>query len=52
MNDPGLEEPIQQESKHVEQDRKDEEDFQKEDEQAFLDPRYPLLPTTFVAARG
>ncbi|KAL9596050.1 MAG: hypothetical protein Q9219_006066 [cf. Caloplaca sp. 3 TL-2023] len=39
MNDPGLDEPIQKESKNVEQEHKDEEDFQKEDEQAFLDPR-------------
>lgn len=38
MNDPGLDEPIQQHSKDVEQERKNEIDFQ-EDEQAFLDPR-------------
>ncbi|KAI4177172.1 MAG: hypothetical protein LQ343_000654 [Gyalolechia ehrenbergii] len=55
MNDPGLNEPIQQESKNVEEDRKDEEDLQKEDEQAFLDPSrwwfastaFPLLAGTF-----
>ncbi|KAL8746042.1 MAG: hypothetical protein Q9184_007798, partial [Pyrenodesmia sp. 2 TL-2023] len=39
MNDPGLDEPIQEHSKDVEQERKDESDFQREDEQAFLDPR-------------
>lgn len=42
MNDPGLDEPIQETSKDVEQDRKDELDFQKEDEQAFLNPRYDM----------
>ncbi|KAL9027018.1 MAG: hypothetical protein Q9196_004404 [Gyalolechia fulgens] len=55
MNDPGLHEPIQEESKNVEEDHKDEEDFQKEDEQAFLDPSrwwfastaFPLLAGTF-----
>lgn len=40
MNDPGLDEPIQETSKDVEQERKDELDFRKEDEQAFLNPRY------------
>ncbi|KAL8996599.1 MAG: hypothetical protein Q9169_003938 [Polycauliona sp. 2 TL-2023] len=55
MNDPGLDEPIQETSKDVEQDRKDELDFQKEDEQAFLKPSrwwfastaFPLLAGTF-----
>ncbi|CAL8576345.1 hypothetical protein XPA_002232 [Xanthoria parietina] len=55
MNDPGLDEPIQETSKDVEQDRKDELDFQKEDEQAFLNPSrwwfastaFPLLAGTF-----
>ncbi|KAL8719967.1 MAG: hypothetical protein Q9225_003115 [Loekoesia sp. 1 TL-2023] len=55
MNDPGLDEPIQKQSKNVEQERKDEEEFQKEDEQAFLDPSrwwfastaFPLLAGTF-----
>ncbi|KAL8935435.1 MAG: hypothetical protein Q9216_005427 [Gyalolechia sp. 2 TL-2023] len=46
MNDPGLDEPIQQESNNVEEDRKDDEDFQKEDEQAFLDPRCPMFYTS------
>ncbi len=39
MNDGGLDEPIHEHSKDVEQDRKDELQVQKEDEQAFLDPR-------------
>ncbi|KAL8848874.1 MAG: hypothetical protein Q9221_006099 [Calogaya cf. arnoldii] len=43
MNDPGLDEPIQETSKDVEQDRKDELEFQKEDEQAFLSPSISLL---------
>ncbi|KAI4237412.1 MAG: hypothetical protein L6R40_005904 [Gallowayella cf. fulva] len=43
MNDPGLDEPIQHTSNGVEQDRKNELDFQKEDEQAFLNPRYQIL---------
>ncbi|KAL8843973.1 MAG: hypothetical protein Q9176_001668 [Flavoplaca citrina] len=55
MNDPGLDEPIQETSKDVEQDRKDELDFHKEDEQAFLTPSrwwfastaFPLLAGTF-----
>ena len=45
MNDPGLDEPIQETSKDVEQDRKDELDFHKEDEQAFLTPRYTIHVT-------
>ncbi|KAL8827277.1 MAG: hypothetical protein Q9170_007078 [Blastenia crenularia] len=45
MNDPGLDEPIQQQSNNVEQERKDEEQFQKEDEQAFLDPRLIAVNT-------
>ncbi|KAL8683109.1 MAG: hypothetical protein Q9186_000923 [Xanthomendoza sp. 1 TL-2023] len=55
MNDPGLDEPIQETSKGVEQDRKEDLDFQKEDEQAFLNPSrwwfastaFPLLAGTF-----
>ncbi|KAL8759648.1 MAG: hypothetical protein Q9199_000609 [Rusavskia elegans] len=48
MNDPGLDEPIQETSKDVEQDRKDELDFQKEDEQAFLNPsRWWFASTAF-----
>ncbi|KAI4256463.1 MAG: hypothetical protein LQ352_002069, partial [Teloschistes flavicans] len=55
MNDPGLDEPIQETSKDVEQERKDELDFRKEDEQAFLNPSrwwfastaFPLLAGTF-----
>ncbi|KAL8703978.1 MAG: hypothetical protein Q9201_002848 [Fulgogasparrea decipioides] len=44
MNDPGLDEPIQQTTANVEQNRKDEVDFKKEDEQAFLNPRYSFAP--------
>ncbi|KAL8922808.1 MAG: hypothetical protein Q9208_004933 [Pyrenodesmia sp. 3 TL-2023] len=45
MNDPGLDEPIQEHSKDVEQERKDELQFQREDEQAFLDPRLIAINT-------
>ena len=34
-----LDEPVQQEAKVVE-DRRDDEELAKEDEQAFLNPRY------------
>ena len=40
MNDPGLDEPIGQESSRIEKGRKGEEDFEKEEEQAFLKPRH------------
>ena len=39
MNDPGLEEPLNETQKRVEQDRKEEEDFEQEEEQTFLNPR-------------
>ena len=38
MNDPGLDEPIKENSK-AEEDHKAEEQIEKEDEQAFLNPR-------------
>ena len=41
MNDPGLDEPIQDSAK-VEDERKAEEQLEEEDEQTFLVPRYPL----------
>ena len=39
MNDPGLEEPLNETQKRVEQERKEEEDFEQEEEQTFLNPR-------------
>jgi potassium channel subfamily K len=42
MNDPGLDEPIQNEAKDVEDQGKDEEEERVEDEQEFLTPRYDL----------
>ena len=41
MNDPGLDEPISNDSKDVE--KQDEKEEQEEEEQAFLEPRYDSL---------
>lgn len=43
MNDPGLDEPISNDAKDVENQKRDEEDEKEEHEQAFLEPRYVLL---------
>ena len=47
MNDPGLEDPIQDGAKTVDQDKEEEPDVQEEEEQAFLNPRSvcPTSPT-------
>ena len=42
MNDPGLDSPIQDGAKAVEEDKTDEDELDKEDEQAFLNPRSGL----------
>ena len=55
MNDPGLDEPINETSDRVEKEVKEEEDFEREDEQAYLNPSrwwfastaFPLLAGTF-----
>ena len=55
MNDPGLDKPINETSDRVEEERKEEEDFEREDEQAYLNPSrwwfastaFPLLAGTF-----
>jgi hypothetical protein len=39
MNDPGLDEPISNDAKDVENQVNDEHDEKEEDEQAFLEPR-------------
>jgi hypothetical protein len=39
MNDPGLDEPISNDAKDVENQVNDERDEKEEDEQAFLEPR-------------
>ena len=40
MNDPGLDEPISDDAKDIENQQRDEKDEREEDEQAFLEPRY------------
>lgn len=40
MNDPGLDEPISNGAKGVENQAMDERDEREEDEQAYLEPRY------------
>jgi hypothetical protein len=40
MNDPGLEEPIANDAKDVENQKHDEDDKNEEEEQTFLEPRY------------
>lgn len=39
MNDPGLDDPIENSANKVEGEIEGPEDVQKEEEQAFLDPR-------------
>lgn len=39
MNDPGLDNPIQDGAKAVEDDDREEDELEAEDEQAFLNPR-------------
>lgn len=40
MNDPGLDQPIQDNAERVEQDsEEDVEELEREDEQTFLNPR-------------
>lgn len=40
MNDPGLDEPISNDADDVENQQRDERDETREDEDAFLKPRY------------
>ena len=40
MNDPGLDEPISSDAVDVENQQRDEQDETREDEDAFLEPRY------------
>jgi len=55
MNDPGLDEPISNDAKDVENQKEDEKDAKHEDEQAFLEPSrwwfastaFPLIAGTF-----
>ena len=47
MNDPGLDDPIENSANKVEgeiEGPEDAEDIHKEEEQAFLDPRYSTSP--------
>ena len=39
MNDPGLDQPIAESAEKVQEERQEEGEIEKEDEQAFLDPR-------------
>ena len=39
MNDPGLDSPIQDGAKAVEDEDREEEELEEEDEQTFLNPR-------------
>ena len=39
MNDAGLDEPLNETQKRIEGERKEEEDFEQEEEQTFLNPR-------------
>jgi potassium channel subfamily K len=45
MNDPGLDKPISEDAKDVENQKKDEHDAEEEDEQAFLEPKYDAFFT-------
>lgn len=55
MNDPGLDEPISNDAKDVENQQQDEQNEREEDEQAFLEPSrwwfastaFPLIAGTF-----
>lgn len=55
MNDPGLDEPISNDAKDVESQRRDEREEEEEEEQAFLEPSrwwfastaFPLIAGTF-----
>lgn len=42
MNDPGLHEPISEDAKDVENQDRDEDDAEKEDEEAYLEPKYDI----------
>ena len=42
MNDPGLEEPVNETQNRIEDEKKDEEDLEQEAEQSFLNPRSNL----------
>ena len=44
MNDPGLDKPIENSANKVEDEIQGSEDGQKEEEQAFLDPRCSTSP--------
>jgi hypothetical protein len=45
MNDPGLDKPISEDAKDIENQEKDEHDAEEEDEQAFLEPKYDAFLT-------
>ncbi len=55
MNDPGLDQPISEESKDLENQQKDEQDEREKEEESFLEPSrwwfastaFPLIAGTF-----
>ena len=47
MNDPGLKEPLDETQNKIEGARKEEEDFEQEVEQTFLNPRSANPLNTF-----
>ena len=49
MNDPGLDEPISNDAKNVEHQKRDEKEEAEEDEESFLEPRY-AEQTSFLAS--
>ena len=53
MNDPGLDEPIQNDAKDIENQKVGENDAKEEDEQAFLEPsRWWFASTAFPLIAG
>ena len=42
MNDPGLDEPVNETQKRLDRESKEEEEFEQEEEQTFLNPRSNL----------
>ena len=47
MNDPGLQDPLNETQNRIDGERKEEEDFEQEVEQAFLNPRSTLHYISF-----
>ena len=53
MNDPGLDKPINETSEKIEEEQKEELDFERDEEQGYLDPsRWWLASTAFPLLAG